>query len=470
MSSDNDAVNDKAKEKAKTFFQYGNDAALKNNHDYAISMYQSACKIDPNNLIYRQALRGIERRKFGNDPSKVGRMVGTKTGPIRLRAKAPKSRGKWKEVLEVCEEVFVHNPWDIGASRDAAEACEKLEYLPVAQWLLESVQAVATDADFFRHMANVHELNAAWQKAIQTWERVKKLDPNDETASRKINALSANATIQRAGFDDAIEQRNEEAAAAAAAKAAGPTAEELEALALQKLTPEERLLKEIQEHPDRLGAYLELADIFKARNQLEDAEKVLARGLKVQPKDESLLLNHSEIQIRRLNNAIEVLTKRGQQNPQDEAVRAKLNQYTTMLKDYELKEYGRRARLNPQDPGIQLLLGTHLARAGKHQEAIAAFQQARNSPEHRVSALHQAGQSFEATGVLKLAERNYQDALKAADPSDLNLVNALHYRLGRVAEAQGHTQAAEEHYNEVAANDYSYLDVADRLKNLSAPS
>ena len=29
-------------QKAKTFFQYGNDAALKSNFDYAIDMYQAS--------------------------------------------------------------------------------------------------------------------------------------------------------------------------------------------------------------------------------------------------------------------------------------------------------------------------------------------------------------------------------------------------------------------------------------------
>jgi hypothetical protein len=58
--------------------------------------------------------------------------------------------------------------------------------------------------------------------------------------------------------------------------------------------------------------------------------------------------------------------------------------------------------------------------------------------------------------------------LKAAGPADTHTRNALHYRLGRVAEAQGNTQLAEEHYNEVAAHDYSYLDVARRLKDLGA--
>ena len=107
-------------------------------------------------------------------------MVAAKTGPIRLRGKAPRAQGKWKQVLEVCEEVFVHNPWDVAAARDAAEAAEHLEYLPLAQWLLESVQAQATEAEFFRHLARVEEANAAWPRAIQAWERVRKLDPTDE--------------------------------------------------------------------------------------------------------------------------------------------------------------------------------------------------------------------------------------------------------------------------------------------------
>ncbi len=382
----------------------------------------------------------------------------------RLKIKALKTRKDWKSVLECCEEAFVIHPWDITTAREAAEACEQLEFHAVAQWLLESVQTQATEADFFRHLAHVQELNAAWHKAISAWERVKKIEPNDEVAGRKINALSANATIQRAGLTDAIDKRNEEAAAA---KNAGPDPAELAAMALQKLSPEDRLQKEIQDDPNRVGSYLELAEIYKSRSQLEEAEKVLARGLKIQPNDETLRLNHADIQISRLLDAVEKLTKKSQERPQDEAIKAKLNQYSSMLTDYELKEYSRRSKLNPGDPGLQLQLGIRLAKAGKHQEAIAAFQQARNSPAHRVEALHQAGLCFEATGVLKLAERNYQEALKAADPDDLTVINALRYRLGRAAEAQGNVQAAEEHYNEVAANDYSYLDVAERLRKLN---
>ena len=182
------------------------------------------------------------------------------------------------------------------------------------------------------------------------------------------------------------------------------------ALVIAKLSPEDRLLKEIQDHPEHVGPYLELAEIYKSRSLLEDAEKVLARGLKLHSEDESLLQNYAEIQIARLKHAIEILTKRSHEKPQDEATKAKLSQYTTMLMNYELKEHSRLAKLHPEDLAIQLQFGKSLARAGKHQEAIASLQIARNHPTQRVDALHQLGLSFEAIGNLKLAERNFQCA------------------------------------------------------------
>jgi hypothetical protein len=56
-------------QKAINFFVLGNDAALKSNRDYAIQMYKEACKLAPDNRVYRQALRGISRGKFNDDPT-----------------------------------------------------------------------------------------------------------------------------------------------------------------------------------------------------------------------------------------------------------------------------------------------------------------------------------------------------------------------------------------------------------------
>lgn len=453
------------RQKAKTFFDYGNDAAMKNNYDYAIQMYQEACKLDPEKVLYRQALRGVARRKFGNEPSKVGRLVGAKNQPIRLRARAERAKKNWSNVLAVCEEAFLHNPWDIEASQLAAEAAEQLGLKALAMWLIESVYPqAADDAGFLRYAAHIYELNESWPKAITCWEKVRKLQPSDEMASRKINSLSASATITRSGLGAAIEKSK-----AAAERA--PSAAELEAESLKRdvLSPEDRWLKEIQEQPDHPGPYLRLADHYRGHNRLDDAEKLLAKAIQAVPGDTLLLEAHAEVQIARLKRAIASWSKRFKENPGDAEAKTKLQQLKAMLADYEIKEYRRRVALRPEDAELHYELGLRLARRGKHDEAIAEFQHARNSATHKVKALHQLGLSFEANGVLKLAERSYQDALKAVDADDQGMLNPLHYRLGVVYETMGDRRKAEEHFNEVAANDYGYLDVAQRLKALSQP-
>jgi len=448
-------------QRAKTFFQYGNEAALKANYDYAADMYKQACKLAPSNLTYRQSLRVAQRRKFNNDPSKVGMLAGARNQTIRMRARSARSKGKHDHALEVCEEAFGHNPWDTATAREASEAAEAAGYLALAEWYMESVAAQAKDADFFRHAAHVHERNQHWHKAIACWEQVKKLDPNDESANRQINSLSASATIKRAGLDEALDKR---------AKPKEESEEldaKLERLKQEQLAPEDRWLREIQENPNQIWPYLNLAEHHRNRSQLDPAEKILARGLKANPKDPMLLQAYGEVQLNRMKKAIESWTQRCKERPDDAGAKAKLDQITKLLSDYEIKEFRRRVAHSPEDTNLHYQLGLCLARAGLHDEAIAEFQQARSSPTLKTQALLQLGLSFEANNALKLAERAYRDALKGLESEDVANFNAIHYRLGRVSEAMGNNEAAEEHYNEVAANDYTYLDVAQRLRNLN---
>jgi tetratricopeptide (TPR) repeat protein len=450
-------------QKAKTFFQYGNDAAMKSNFDYAIDMYRQACKLVPDNMMFRQALRGIERKKFNNEPSKVGMLAGARNQPALLRARSARSKQNWAQALEICEEAFVNNPWDVGASRVAAEAAEGLGLLPLAQWYVEMVQGVSKDVDFFKFAAQIHEQNESWQKAIACWEQVKKLSPNDQDANRQINGLSAAGTIKRAGLDDALDKRAEAAKVVEVTEALDA---KLERLKQEQLTPEQRLVKEILANPSAVHAFVELAEIYRNRSDLDKAEKVLGKGLKANPGDQGLLSIYEDTQISRLKRAVEVQSQRVLQHPEETAAKVKLDQLTEMLSKYEIEAFRRRVTLHPEDPALHFQFGVILANKGDHDAAIAEFQQARTSPVHRIQALYQAGLSFEANNALKLADRSYREALKTLEPDDKETFNALHYRLGRVAEALGNNEVAEEHYNEVAANDYGYLDVAQRLRRL----
>ena len=276
-----------------------------------------------------------------------------------------------------------------------------------------------------------------------------------------MNEISAKATIKKSGLGEALDDRSKRDPAAEAREL------EMEEMKRNAVTPEQRSLKEIEANPQAVGAYLGLADLYKSSGRLDEAEQVLSKGIKANPDDNFLKGVHGEIQIQRMKRAIDTMNRRLQKNSADAEAKVKLEQLTAHLASYEIKELRRRMGLRPDDMNLRLLLGQALAKSGKHDEAIAEYQQARKSVPHAVQANQLAGQSFEANGAVKLAERHYQDALRAADPTDHAITNNLHYRLGRIAESQGNKTEAEEHYNEVAANDYGYLDVAQRLRDLN---
>lgn len=456
--------------KALALFEKGTEAAQKSNFAYAIDMFLQALKDEPGSIQFRQALRAAERLQFDNDPKKVGMMARSKAKMARAGIGIAKSRGKWSEALDACEDVFKFHPWDIHTARDAAEIAEQLQQPVLAKWFMESVFAqVGDDAAFLRQMAQVYELNKEWDRAIACWERVQKAVPADEEARRKIKGLTANATITRSGLEGAL-QRHPTGNSGPEKASAEP---DLEDLKRQAMTPEERLRKQIEDEPTRVGPYLELADLLKQTNKLDEAEKVLADGRQASGDNPILREAHADVQISRLQRARGSYAKRVQADPHDLDAKDKLAQLTSKLQEYELREFRRRAEHRPEDHALRLQYGIRLMNAGRADDAIAEFQQSRNATTTSVKlqALYQLGLCFEAKNLPKLAERNYHEALKLIErDGEVGMLNALHYRLGRAAEAHGDHRAAEEHYNEVAANDYTYEDVAERLQNLNRPA
>ena len=247
-------------------------------------------------------------------------------------------------------------------------------FLQLAEWYVESVAAQAKDADFFRHAAHVHERNEHWHKAIASWEQVKKLDPNDESSSRQINALSASATIKRAGLEESLEKR-----ATPAAEGADDMAAKLERLKQEQLSPEDRWQKEIQENPNQVWPYLNMAEQFRNRSQLEAAEKILGQGLKANPKEPMLQQAYADVQMTRMKKAIDTYTQCCKDRPEDMASRAKLDQLTKLLSDYEIKEFRRRVgrqpgRHEPALPARPLPGAGRAARRGHRRVSAGPFQ------------------------------------------------------------------------------------------------
>src|SRR5882724_6133410 len=80
-------------------FERANQVLATGNHDYAIQLLLNCCKLDPANLIYRQALRQTQRAKYKNK-GRGSRFALLTSSAARLRLKAARGKGNHVKVLE----------------------------------------------------------------------------------------------------------------------------------------------------------------------------------------------------------------------------------------------------------------------------------------------------------------------------------------------------------------------------------
>src|SRR5690606_4351187 len=106
---------------AQTLFGHGNTALQKQNFAYAVECFGKCTKLVPDNLIYRQSLRGAEKLHY-KDNKKGAAMAGLKMKPAMASLKWAKTRKKWADVMQAAEDALVFNPWDVQCHFELANA------------------------------------------------------------------------------------------------------------------------------------------------------------------------------------------------------------------------------------------------------------------------------------------------------------------------------------------------------------
>ena len=205
------SINPEHRRVAAGQFERANQVVATGNYDYGIGLLLSCCKLDPGNLIYRQALRRTEKAKYRNNLR--GSLFAWLTiWPIRARMKNALRARDYLKVLEYGERLLTRNPWDVGAQMDMADAAEVLGLLDLAVWNLEQArQKQASDVHLNRALAHLYEKRGNFTQAIALWELVRKVKPGDSEAQQKIKDLAADDTIARGQYHATIQGSQEPA-------------------------------------------------------------------------------------------------------------------------------------------------------------------------------------------------------------------------------------------------------------------
>ena len=182
-------------------YERANQVIATGNFDYGIQLLLSCCKLDPANLIYRQALRRTEKAKYKNN-LRGSLLAGLRTWAIRTKIKASRRGRDYLKVLEHGEKVLAYNPWDTGTQMEMAEAADALGLLDLAVWSLEQTrQKSPQDLSVNRALARMYEKRGNFTQAIALWELIRRAAPADVEAQDKAMDLAACETIARGRYD-----------------------------------------------------------------------------------------------------------------------------------------------------------------------------------------------------------------------------------------------------------------------------
>src|SRR4051794_18682710 len=437
-------------------FDRANQVVATGDFDYGIHLLLECCKIDPANLLYRQALRRAEKAKYRNN-LRGSWLAWLWSWPLRARVKAARSGGRHLEVLELGERILTRNPWDVGAQTDMADAAQALGLIDLAVWFVEQARhKKPRDAGLARRLARLYERRGNFTQAMAVWELVKQVDPGDGEAGAKLRELAVSETLQRgnleAQFDSERMARPGEAAHEPLLPAADAVERDAAAVRLR-----------LEEDPTSAEVYLQLGRLYRKAGKAEQAQAALREGIAAAGNNFELSVELADLETEPFRRNLAITEEKLAAEPDDAELRRLRVRLRKEVNARELDVWRLKADRFPHDLSHRYELGVRLMRAGQLDEAIKELQSSRGDPRLRWQSSMQLGFCFKARKNGKLALRSFEEALEALPAEQTNPRKELLYEIARGHADAGDLQRAIDLGSELAHLDFAHRDVAKLL-------
>jgi tetratricopeptide (TPR) repeat protein len=472
-------------------FERANQVVATGNYDYGIRLLISCCKLDPGNLIYRQALRRTEKAKFGNN-LRGSWHARWSTWAGKARVKASVGARDYLKVLEHGERVLMRNPWDVGVQMDMAAAADGLGLLDVAVWCLEQArQKTARDVALNRALAKLYAKRGNFLQAMALWQMILADNPADMEAQHMMKDLAAHDTIARGRYEPgagggeaaasglrpgqaAPEPEPEEPVAAptprpvgdkpAKAPAAAPAKGSTVSSADHRVAREAAIIRtKLEADKTNVNGYLQLAALYRRVGLLEQARAVLNEGLGPTGNAFELALELADLDIEPFRQNLLVTEDKLRDAPDNEELRRIRLRLRKEVNTRELDFYRQKAERFPTELGLRFEVGVRLLRAGQHDEAIQMLQASRSDPRFRWQSMLWLGHCFKARNNWRLAQRNFEDALQNLPVGETAARKDLLFLLAQGFADEGDLTRAIDMGHELANLDFSYRDIGRLL-------
>ena len=446
-------------------FTKANEAAQRENLDYAITLFNQVLEKEPEFFECRKALRAAQFQKCGGRGGFFKKMwSGAGSSPQVAKAKMALSKNP-AEAMAIAEQILNGDPNSSAAHRIIVEAATTLELPHTAVLSYETLSNNSPkDRDlaiaFARALAVAGDVSEGEQnRGEQILMDLLRETPNDGELNQALKDLSARKTLDQGGYAALESGQGSYRDILKDKKEAASLEQEKRVVKTEDVT--ERLIGEyearLQTEPNNLKLVRQLAELYAQKKQfarslaLYDRVKNSEMG-----NDPSLERSMADTIVRRFDYQLEQLDPAA---PDYTEQSAKLQAEKL---DFQVTECQKRVEKYPTDLAIRFEMGQLYFQTGKITEAIQEFQKAQGNPHKRLVAMGYLAQCYAKRKMFDLAARTLQNAIKEKivfDDEKKDLV----YNLGCVLESMGKKEEAIEQLKLIYEMDIGYKDVAAKV-------
>ncbi|MCZ6795046.1 MAG: tetratricopeptide repeat protein [Planctomycetota bacterium] len=461
---------------AKERFKRGDQAARKGNYEYAIELYLQGLTLDPKAGIQRRRLHEIEALAIESAGGNPEGGVSAKVKSMGVLAKIKKLtlQKKWDEVVHEIERALRTQPRNVALLLQLTQALLKLEAEDGAVEVLEEVVAYDRhNIEGLRRLGHLWTKKDDTDKAIEYWEKLRMIKPDDKEASKEIRNLSAANMVKRA--EDRKAETGDESFTALLKDEEESADLESQSKVLRTDEDRRRAIKmkkdDLKKEPKNSRLWRELGTLYQDLKEWKYALAAYKKALDVNPHDlfandkiGSLKEQRHEERLEAMRAEVAEAEKNG--GAAAEELRQQLAQAEKDVLAFKTAEYQRRVAAHPTDYDLKVRYGSLLMESGNYDEAIEQFQKAVKDPKFKVASLNLMGLCFHTKGVHAVAITQYKEALdNIADP-DSDMAKETKYNLAVASQQSGDKDTALQYFQEIMATDISYRDISTRVDQL----
>ena len=450
------------RKKAKVFFDKGNAVAATGQYDFAIEMFLSGLKLDPDAVEAHQILRDISLKRKASGGKSAGFMEA-------MKLKRPTKDDK--QNLLNNEKLLAMDPGNTDHMVGVMQNALRGGFWDTVMWMGPILQKANADSgkpevNKFIILKDAYKGLKNYKLATEACHYAAMLRPDDMDLQNELKNLGAMHTMDKGNYGTARSFRE------SVKDSEGQSKLMLEDKDVRTMDQLSILIADAEAQwkaePHDPGKLMKYVETLMKTEQIEYENKAidLLQEAYDRTKQFRFRQNIGRIQMAQMNRQERSLRQAVQANKDDQQARQDYAQYVQEKLQEELTEYQLWVENYPTDPSFRYQVAIRLYQLKKYDEAIPVLQNVRQDPKYRTDAsvmlaraFLEAGYADEAVDTLAVVVNEY---VHKGNEKSIDMT----YWYARALEQKGDTDAAIKQYSQVAQWSFNFKDTQERIKRL----